>query len=299
MKDQLKNLFPDAAKDVLTDETLTAISEAIEAKVKDVAEEKIKLTVESALVQQDAEYAEKLEKFVEALDIDHAKKVERLVQKLDENYTEKLLHVKGLYENKFEKDAELFKEETVKKLSKYVKVYLEKSIPRTDLKEAVANTKAKKVLKTIREMVMVDEESVSKEVRDALIDAKNQINESKKLIDGLKKEKTQLLTENKKINSKMLLEQKTAKLPKEKRDYIYKVLGDKDARFINENFSYTLELFEKNDDDFRTLLKEDAEKGSVSKSLNPPKRSETHGLINESPTNEDAEMDLYLEELKR
>ncbi len=57
----ITNLLKEATKDLLSEESLKAIAEAVEKK----AEEKVQLAVEAALVKQDEEYASKLEKVLE------------------------------------------------------------------------------------------------------------------------------------------------------------------------------------------------------------------------------------------
>ena len=59
MSQDINTLLKEATKDLLSEETLKVISEAIQAK----AEEKVQLAVEAALVKQDEEYATKLSKY--------------------------------------------------------------------------------------------------------------------------------------------------------------------------------------------------------------------------------------------
>ena len=47
------------------------------------------------------------------------------------------------------------------------------------------------------------------------------------------------------IKSEALLEKMSQNLPEVKKNYVKKVLGNKDEQFITENFDYTVELFDK------------------------------------------------------
>ena len=59
----LKKLLPEQVQDLLSEESVGAIEQALT--------DKIQLTVESALTEQDELYSKKLEQLLEAVDKDH------------------------------------------------------------------------------------------------------------------------------------------------------------------------------------------------------------------------------------
>ncbi len=67
--------LPKQAAEVLTEDSVKEIETAIE--------EKIQLSVEAALTNQDELYAEKLEELVTAIDKDHTSKLKRVVEAVD------------------------------------------------------------------------------------------------------------------------------------------------------------------------------------------------------------------------
>jgi hypothetical protein len=67
--------LPEQAAEVLTEDSVKEIETAIE--------EKIQLSVEAALTNQDELYAEKLEELVGAIDKDHTSKLKRVVEAVD------------------------------------------------------------------------------------------------------------------------------------------------------------------------------------------------------------------------
>jgi glutamine synthetase type III len=79
------------------------------------------------------------------------------------------------------------------------------------------------------------------------------------------------------------LEEKTSGLPAIKKRYITRVLGNKPLDFIEENFEYTLKLFEKSEEDKITQAKEQAERLKVS--VDRPKSS----IVQESKTTQQTE----------
>lgn len=66
------------------------------------------------------------------------------------------------------------------------------------------------------------------------------------------------MEENEKVKVKSLLESKTAKLPETKKNFVRKALQDKSLKFIEENFDYTVRLFDKQEKAKLETLKEEA-----------------------------------------
>ena len=78
-------VLPKQAEEVLTEDSVKVIETAIE--------EKINLSVEAALTNQDDLYAEKLHELVGAIDKDHTNKLTRVVEAVDHNNANKLIKV--------------------------------------------------------------------------------------------------------------------------------------------------------------------------------------------------------------
>lgn len=111
------------------------------------------------------------------------------------------------------------------------------------------------------------------------------------------KTKLNKLTESyQKIEVKSLLEEKTAKLPETKKNFIRKALQDKSVKFINENFDYTLCLFDKQEKEKLVYLKEEAINNRSVKPDVVPKQK----IVEESLNNNiDTHGDMYITELSK
>jgi hypothetical protein len=111
------------------------------------------------------------------------------------------------------------------------------------------------------------------------------------------KTKLNKLTESyQKIEVKSLLEEKTAKLPETKKNFIRKALQDKSVKFINENFDYTLRLFDKQEKEKLVYLKEEAINNRSVKPDVVPKQK----IVEESLNNNiDTHGDMYITELSK
>jgi len=269
MSQDITNLLKEATKDILTEDTLKAIAEAVEKK----AEEKAQLAVEAALVKQDEEYADKLQKVLEAIDADHSQKLDKIVLRidevhaakfkhalnvLDESNTKKLKEIVGLYEKAISTEAEQFKTTLVEQISNYIELYIDKAIPAQQIQEATENARSRKIVNEIKRLVSLSDEFVNENIKEALVDGKKQIDEAKEQVAQLQKQ-LQLVNEKAQNTEKQLfLEKKLENFPVAKKTYMLRVLSEKNLQSIKENFTYVSEMFDKKEADEVETLKESA-----------------------------------------
>ena len=250
----IKQILSEATNGALNEEVLSEIENVFESKVS----EKAQLHVESALVEQDELYTEKLKELVEKIDLDHTKKLEKVVEAIDSDRAKKLQMVIEKYESALNGEANEFQSQLIESISDYLDVYLEEKIPTESIQEAVKNTKAKKVLEGLRNHLAVDSALEKESIKEAVIDGHNQINEASSKLESVAKENAVLKEELDQIKANLVLEQKTAGLDKRAQKYARKVLDGKSAEFINENFDYTMKLFKKKESNRLDMLKEEA-----------------------------------------
>lgn len=243
-------LLPESVTEVLTEESIDTIETAIKDKVT--------LSVEAALAQQDELYAEKLQELVGAIDKDHTSKLERVVEAVDRNNAEKLVAVVNKYEKEINKSASEFKETLVESISDYIEEYIEESIPAEAILEATQNKTAMHVLSNLRQVLAIDSSLMSESVKDAVMDGKTQIDALSEKLDNLEKENKVLKEAYTKTRADLVLESKTSKLSEKKAEYLRKVLSDKSPKFIEENFDYTAKLFDKKEKERIDVIKEEA-----------------------------------------
>ena len=74
----IKSLLEKIDKNVISEETATAIAEAFEVAVNEKVDSRVKLEVENATSKIDEDHAEKLKKLLEAIDTDHTSKLEKV-----------------------------------------------------------------------------------------------------------------------------------------------------------------------------------------------------------------------------
>lgn len=246
-KDQL---LPESVKEVLSEESIQVIEEAIK--------DKLTLSVEAALASQDELYSEKLQELIEAIDKDHTSKLKRVVEAVDRNNAEKLIKVINKYEGEVSASAKEFKDTLVESISDYLEEYIEEAVPTEAILEATQNRTAMEVLNNLRKVLAVDSTLMSESVKEAVLDGKSQIDALKSQLEKVERENALIKEAYNKTKADLLLESRTAKLPAKKADYLRKVLGDKTPKFIEENFDYTARLFDKKESERISVIKEEA-----------------------------------------
>ena len=250
----IKQILSEATNGALNEEVLSEIENVFEKKVND----KVEIHVEQALNDQDELYTEKLNELVQKIDEDHSSKLKNVVEAIDTDRTNKLKLVIEKYEGALGEEAESFQSQLIESISDYLDVYIEEKIPAESVKEAVKNTKAKKILEGLRSHLAVDSALEKESIKDAVIDGHNQINEASKKLESVAEQNAVLKEELDTANAKLVLEQKTAGLDKRTKQYVNKVMRGKDAEFITENFDYSLKLFKKKESNRLETLKEEA-----------------------------------------
>lgn len=289
MKKNLKNLFTEDVQKILTEETLTAIENAFN--------EKVELSVKVALEEQDDIYASKLQTLIESIDKDHAEKTQKLINLVDKSNASKLVKIVKMYEKANLKDAAKFKKILVESISNYLDEYLAESINQEDFAQAVKNKSAYNVLNNMRKVLAVNSVMMKESVQEAVIDGAEKISALEKENAELKAQFKALYEQNQKAEVATLLESKTSKFPEAKKTFIKKFLADKSVKFIEENFDYTVRLFDKQEKNKLQTLKEDALNSRVIKPDFVP-QPKTQKVVEEKVNNNDLTKE-YLSALSR
>ena len=281
-------------KELLNEESLNEIQAAFENAVN----EKAKLQVESALVQQDTEYAGKLSNLLEVIDKDHTAKLKKVVKAIDENHSRKLKSIVEKYQTALVNEASSFKSNIVNDVSTYLDAYIDEALPKAQIDEAIKNKKATIILEQLKDFLGVDTALSKKAVKSAIIDGKKQIDEANTKLDVVLKEYSLLKEKYETVSSDLLLEKKVAGLNGKKKDYISRLMKGKSIEFINENFDYALNLFNKKESERLDDLRESAIKQSVTKEVDAPRIIEEKNTST-STDNDLVQMNPYLKELSK
>jgi hypothetical protein len=293
-----KAILENLDKSVISEETATAIAEAFEAAVNEKVQSRTSLQVESALSEQDEQHAAKLEKLLEAIDSDHTEKLQLVVNSINEDHTNKLQKLVNFYRKALNEKAEAFSNKMVDDVSNFIDIALEKALPKTQLQEAVENTYARTQLEKIRQIVGFNPESINSGIKTTIAEGKKAIDTLNTRINESYKENEALIEKLKLVESTIILEQKTKGMPSTKKDFIVKLLNDKDSSYIEENFNYVVEMFERSEQEATSELVTEAKRSAQTRNVKVPVSS----VVTESVANSNegfSQVSGYLSELKK
>lgn len=235
--------------DALTKEAKQSITKVFEEALEARVEERAQLAAKQAVIEVDDRHTAQLEKLLEAIDADHASKFEKAIRTIDEDHTAKLKKIVEHYESMLTADAAALRSELSEDISNFLDLYLEKLVPAQDIKIAVENTNAKRLIDSVKQIVSIDEDYITGNIREALQDGKAQIDSLHGKLNESLKENIDLKKRLDVREAAIVLNEKTTDMPKSKKDYIYKLLESKSSSYIKENFNYVVEMFEREDED--------------------------------------------------
>lgn len=288
MKKNSKSLFSeDIQKSLgLSDASVQAIEEALTAKVD--------LAVDAALEEQDEVYASKLKDLMASVDKDRTVKLKKLMEAFDRDKTAKLVKVIKKYEREQNLELHAFKKQIVESVSEFLDEFIEESIPKEEFAQAVKNKTAYNVLENMRKVLSIDTAVMNESIAKPIMEGKQEIDKLRKENEDLKNKVNFLTEEKNKTQTKLFLETKTAKFPESKRNFIQKALGDKSLKFIQENFDYTVRLFEKQEKKQLQSIKEEALQNRKHK----PDFVKEEKIITEKVNTNNEDEDPYLQVLE-
>ena len=244
---KLADILNTIDKNILSEDTATAIASAFESAVNEKVSSRVGLEVEKALKEQDEDHANKLKALIEQIDNDHSGKLQQVVSAINENHAEKLSQVVSFYRKAINEKAEKFSNKIVEEMSNYLDLYLDKIIPQDQLSEAVANVTAKTQLEQIKRILSLDASGLNDSIKGAIIEGKNTIDSLRSQLQEAHQANQQLVESMTQTKSSLLIEQKTKGMPSSKKEFVSKILSDKSPAYIEENFNYVVQMFERED----------------------------------------------------
>lgn len=247
----IKDLFNEDVIELLGEETLEAIQEAFEQKIAS--------SVETALEEQDELYSEQLQGLVKLIDQDHTVKLKKIVEMQDKSYASKLMNVVKMYERSLKTESKQLKKQMINDISAFIdEEVINKIVSKEDMQAAVRNKTAYAVLENLRQVLSVDSMLMREGIQAAVLDGKKQLDDKDKTIKELSTNFKALYEEHAVLKKELLLQEKVSKFSEAKQKFIKNSFKDKSVEFINENFDYTVKLFDKAEREKLKSLKTEA-----------------------------------------
>lgn len=299
---KILEIIKEATKEYLNDDTFKSIEQGITAEVEQLVSEKVGAAVQVALDKQDEEHANSLRTFVEKLDSDRAQKLQFALETMESDHINKLIELKESYEKVLEKQSTGLRNELRVQISKYLDLQLEKVIPKTQLQEAAKETFARNILAEARRLFSINDIYENEVVVEAVKDGALRINELETEIKKLANQNRQLNEQITATKAQALIQEKVSSLPEAKAAYMTNFFKTKSSTYINENFDYVSDLYDKEDADRRHTVSEHAKelrrRSNVDR-LVTEKRSDEAEINSPAPDENKNQVLSYISELKR
>lgn len=276
---KIKNLLPEDVQEILTEDSINAIQTAINDKVSTENEKVLK--------EQDEDYAKRLKFLIQTIDRDHTAKMKRILESNNKDKTAKLVQVIKKYEREQNGDISKFKKSIVESVGLFIDEFINETLPKEDLRQAVDNKMAYNVLENIRGVLAVDSVMMKESISSAIIEGKEKQDKLEAENEKLKKQAKILQEQAETAKRELFLESKTSKFSDQKRKFVNQALEGKSLKFIQENFDYTLRLFEKGEKKQQHIIKENAIRDREHKPDFVPKQKVVEEKVNKNNTMED------------
>ena len=139
-------------------------------------------------------------------------------------------------------DAKEFKKDMTEKLSDYLDSTMNKLVPDSIIKEAAEAKHYKSLVNQVKEVIVIDEVTKDREVREAVSDANGIMKKLKVNNNKLMKEKIRMHKRCKEVEAELHLEKKMKGLTDSQKTFVTEALKGKEASEIDELFESTTKL---------------------------------------------------------
>jgi len=145
-------------------------------------------------------------------------------------------------------DAKEFKKDITEKLSDYLDSTMNKLVPDEIIKEAAEAKHYKNLVEKVKEVIVIDEVTKDREVREAVNDVNDIMKKLKMNNNKLMKEKIRMHKRCKEVEAELHLEKKVKGLTDSQKAFVTEALKGKEAGEIDELFESTIKMMREKDE---------------------------------------------------
>ena len=210
----------------LTDEAKQALEEKLKAIVKEQTDKNVAFILEQKLREAKV----------------------NIYKALKAKAKEAFMEAINLVREETQNDAAEYKKELTEKLSDYLDSTMNKLVPDSIIKEAAEYKHYKNLVERVKEVIVIDEVTKDREVREAVADADEIMKKLKMNNNKLMKEKIRMHKRCKEVEAELHLEKKMKGLTDSQRTFVTEALKGKDAGEIDELYDSTMKLMKEKDE---------------------------------------------------
>jgi len=251
-------------------------------------EEKLTADHEAALAAQDEEYTEMFNEALNAQDELQTSMLDEIVEKLDTDYTTKLDTIEEAFKTQYEVTI-------TEKVNEFIDTYIAESVPEEVVVDLAKLRRLEECMDSIRETLVINDDFVQTEVKEALEDAQSQIDERQEKINSLMVENMDIRKKIKQGEAASLLEKKTADMKPALAAYVEKYFdGVNDPKVISEKLDDAVKAFTANE----KVKKDEVIEEKRGVTVEIPDEQEPP-VIEESQDEDHDMQDLYVQKIHR
>lgn len=240
METNIKDLLPPVLTEALSEEGLKTLSTEFERLVEARVQERVENATRCAETAFNEAANAKLQKLVVQIDEAHKKAFFKAYNAITEDYDKEISKVKRFYNNDVKRESIKFKKELIESISNYIDEKVDKMLPTKQIRKAIKNNTAMQVLESIKKVLAVDEAAAIEVCRKPFVESTKIMNEQGKLIESLEQRNAELQNQLTEAAREAYLNEKTATLTEDAKNFVRKTLEGASLEYIKENFDYTL-----------------------------------------------------------
>jgi len=243
-------------------------------------------SLQEALDKMDDEHVEMFNEALEAQDELQSHMLEQLVEMIDEDHLNKLNTIEEAFKTQYETTI-------TEKVNEFIDTYIAESMPTREVVDGAKLQRLEECMSSIREILVVNDDFVQTEVKEALEDAQTQLDEKQEKINSLMVENMDIRKQVKKSEAVSLLEKKTKGMKPAQAAFVTNFFeGVNDPKVISEKLNDAVKAFKADE----TAKKEEVIEEKRGTSVEIPDEPKPE-VIEESVENDP--MDLYVGKIHR
>lgn len=298
----IADLLPEALTKAMSKESLSMLKEEFDRLVESKVAERISIATAAAEASLDEEVNKKCIALVNKIEEAHKIGLEKVYTYLTEKHEKQLKSVREYYKGQLGREALKFKNNLVESVSRYIDARVDKHIPYQDVKKAMKNTTAMKVLESFKGILNVSEATSNKHIKQAIMEGHDMLVSASNKADKLKAENVKLQNQLNEMASSYAFERNVSQLDEDTKNFVIRLAKKSGVGYVNENMEYICNLYERKlEQDRKSLAAREIEnkKRNRLQSVNRKVLVEKNGGNNRNTQlNEERELDFLIDQIE-
>lgn len=241
----ITDLLPEAIKVALSEESLSVINKEFETLVESKVNERINIATAAAEAALDEEVNKRCTELVHKIEEAHKIGLERVYTYLTEKNQKNERLIRNFYKKQIGKEAEAFRKRLCENVARAIDERIDKLVPYNEVKAAVKNETAMRVLESFKGILNINEATVQKEIREAVLDGKAMLKEATDKAESLAAQNDKLQKQIDEMAESYAFEKNISQLDEDAKNFVIRFAKKAGIGYANENMEYLRNLHSK------------------------------------------------------